>query len=91
MIASDGDIPALTRHIRAAMAPSRACSLSMRERKLVTLEDAVQDAFVSLTPQARPSRIDPRGPKADLVVFDPRVRNTATAENRANTPRASRS
>ena len=86
MIASDGEVPVFGRanpHPRSYGTFARVLGLYVRERKVLTLEDAIRR--MSSFPAARLGLADRGvvrpGMKADLVVFDPaRVRDTATYE-----------
>ena len=87
MIASDGEVPIFGRgapHPRSYGTFARVLGVYVREKKILTLEDAVRkmssfpgDARIGLTDRGvlRP------GMKADIAVFDPaRVRDAATFE-----------
>ncbi len=84
MIASDGEVPIFGRanpHPRSYGTFARVLGVYVREKKLLTLEDAVRR--MSAFPAARLGLLDRGvlrpGLKADLVVFDPSlVRDTAT-------------
>jgi dihydroorotase/N-acyl-D-amino-acid deacylase len=84
MIASDGEIPIFGRempHPRSYGTFSRVLSVYVRERNVITLEDAVRK--MSSFPAQRLGLLDRGvlrpGMKADLAVFDPsRVKDTAT-------------
>ncbi len=88
MIASDGEIPigigfpkVGVPHPRSYGTFARVLAVYVRERKIVTLEDAVRK--MSLLPAQRLGLQDRGllrpGMKADIAVFDPaRVRDTAT-------------
>jgi N-acyl-D-amino-acid deacylase len=84
MIGSDGEVPTFGRanpHPRSYGTFARVLGLYVREKKTLTLEDAVRK--MSAFPAARLGLTDRGvirpGMKADLVVFDPqRVRDTAT-------------
>lgn len=87
MVASDGEIPVFGRgapHPRSYGTFARVLGAYVREKKLLSLEDAVRK--MTSLPAARlglPDRgILRPGMKADLVVFDPgTVRDRATFEN----------
>jgi N-acyl-D-amino-acid deacylase len=87
MIASDGEVPAFGRgnpHPRSYGTFARVLGVYVRERRVLTLEDAVRR--MTSFPAARiglPDRgVLRSGMKADLVVFDPaRVRDTATFDS----------
>jgi N-acyl-D-amino-acid deacylase len=84
MIGSDGEVPIFGRanpHPRSYGTFARVLSVYVREKKLLTLEEAVRK--MSAFPAARlrlPDRgILRAGMKADIVIFDPAtVRDTAT-------------
>ena len=84
MIASDGEVPIFGRanpHPRSYGTFARVLGVYVRDRKIVTLEDAVRK--MSSFPAARLGLTDRGllrpGMKADLAIFDPaRVRDTAT-------------
>jgi N-acyl-D-amino-acid deacylase len=84
MIASDGEIPTFGRanpHPRSYGTFVRVLSTYVREKKILTLEDAVRK--MTAFPAARLGLTDRGllrpGLKADIAVFDPaRVRDTAT-------------
>jgi N-acyl-D-amino-acid deacylase len=84
MIASDGEVPIFGRavpHARSYGTFARVLSLYVREKHLLTLEDAVRK--MTAFPAARlglPDRGVLRpGLKADIVVFDPaKISDTAT-------------
>jgi dihydroorotase/N-acyl-D-amino-acid deacylase len=86
MIASDGEVPVFGRaflHPRSYGTFARVLAVYVREKKTLTLEDAIRR--MSSFPAARlglPDRgVLRAGMKADVVVFDPaRVRDTATYE-----------
>jgi len=86
MIASDGEVPIFGRnvpHPRSYGTFARVLGLYVREKKLLSLETAVQK--MSALPAQRLGLTDRgvlrTGLKADLVIFDPaRVRDTATFE-----------
>jgi N-acyl-D-amino-acid deacylase len=86
MIASDGEIPIFGRnhpHPRSYGTFSRVLGVYARDKKLLSLETAVQK--MSALPAQRLGLADRgvlrQGLKADLAVFDPgRVRDTATFE-----------
>jgi N-acyl-D-amino-acid deacylase len=86
MIASDGEIPTFGRanpHPRSYGTFARVLSVYVRERRTLTLEDAVRK--MTAFPAQRLGLVDRGlvrpGMKADLVVFDPaRVRDLATFE-----------
>jgi N-acyl-D-aspartate/D-glutamate deacylase len=84
MIASDGEVPIFGRanpHPRSYGTFVRVLGVYVREKKLLTLEDAVRK--MTAFPVAR-LRLNDRGIlrpgfKADIVIFDPSsVRDTAT-------------
>jgi N-acyl-D-amino-acid deacylase len=84
MIASDGEVPIFGRaspHPRSYGTFARVLGVYVREKRVLTLEDAVRK--MTSFPAAR-LRLNDRGiirpgMKADLTVFDPtRVRDTAT-------------
>jgi N-acyl-D-amino-acid deacylase len=86
MVASDGEVPLFGRanpHPRSYGTFARVLGRYVRDRKVLTLEDAVRK--MTSFPAAR-LRLTDRGilrpgMKADLAVFDPaRVRDTATFE-----------
>jgi dihydroorotase/N-acyl-D-amino-acid deacylase len=86
MVASDGEVPIFGRaspHPRSYGTFARVLGVYVRDRQVLTLEDAVRK--MTSMPAAR-LRIMDRGTlrpgmKADLAVFDPaRVRDTATFE-----------
>jgi dihydroorotase/N-acyl-D-amino-acid deacylase len=91
MIASDGDIPAGLDDTKAGLPHprsygtfARVLAVYVRERKLITLEEAVRK--MSSFPAQRLGLLDrgsiQTGFKADVVVFDPaRVRDVATYDN----------
>ena len=84
MIASDGEIPIFGRanpHPRSYGTFARVLAVYVREKKLLTLEDAVRK--MTAAPAARLALSDRGvlrpGLKADIAVFDPaRVRDLAT-------------
>jgi N-acyl-D-amino-acid deacylase len=86
MIASDGEIPIFGKempHPRSYGTFSRVLSVYVRERNVLTLEDAVRK--MSSFPAQRLGLLDRGvlrpGMKADLAIFDPaRVRDKATFE-----------
>jgi N-acyl-D-amino-acid deacylase len=86
MIGSDGGIPAFGKdhpHPRSYGAFARVLAVYVRERKIVTLEDAVRK--MTSFPAQRLGLLDRGmlrpGMKADLAVFDPaQVRDAATFE-----------
>ena len=86
MIASDGEVPLFGRgapHPRSYGTFARVLAVYVREKKLLTLEDAVRK--MSSFPAARIGLADRgvlrAGMKADIAVFDPaRVRDAATFE-----------
>ena len=86
MIASDGEIPIFNQnhpHPRSYGTFSRVLGVYVREKKLLSLETAVQK--MSALPAQRLGLTDRgvirQGLKADLAIFDPaRVRDTATFE-----------
>ncbi|HSL69273.1 MAG TPA: amidohydrolase family protein, partial [Longimicrobiales bacterium] len=86
MIASDGEVPVLGRghpHPRSYGTFARVLAVYVRERNVLTLEEAVRK--MSAYPAQRLGLTDRGvlrpGLKADLVVFDPaRVRDAATFE-----------
>jgi N-acyl-D-amino-acid deacylase len=88
MVASDGDIPAGfgdpnagPTHPRSYGTFARVLGVYVRERKLITLEDAVRkmSAFPARRLGLRDRGLIQIGMKADIVVFDPaRVRDQAT-------------
>jgi N-acyl-D-amino-acid deacylase len=86
MIASDGEIPTFGRanpHPRSYGTFARVLSMYARERRTLTLEDAVRK--MTAFPAQRLGLVDRGlvrpGMKADLVVFDPaRIRDLATFE-----------
>ena len=97
MVASDA-VMARARAIRAARAPTRACSGDyVREQKVLPLMDALRK--ITLMPAQRLERRAPLlqdkgrvrvGADADLTVFDPApVRDLATWTAPARRPRAS--
>jgi dihydroorotase/N-acyl-D-amino-acid deacylase len=87
MIGSDGEIPEFGRaspHPRSYGTFVRVLGVYWRERKLLTLEDAIRK--MTSFPAARLGFLDRGivrpGMKADLVIFDPgRVRDLATFDN----------
>jgi N-acyl-D-amino-acid deacylase len=86
MIASDGEIPNFGKeapHPRSYGTWARVLNVYVRERKVITLEDAVRK--MTTLPAQRLGLADRGllrpGMKADIAVFDPeRVRDTATFE-----------
>ncbi|HZW53617.1 MAG TPA: D-aminoacylase [Candidatus Elarobacter sp.] len=86
MIASDGEVPIYGRanpHPRSYGTFARVLGVYVRDKKLLTLEDAIRK--MAAFPAARLGLVDRGvlrpGMKADVVVFDPsRVRDTATYE-----------
>ena len=86
MIGSDGEIPAFGRaspHPRSYGTFVRVLGVYVRDRKLLTLEDAIRrmTSFPAARLEADRGILRP-GMKADLVVFDPdRVRDLATFDN----------
>jgi N-acyl-D-amino-acid deacylase len=86
MVASDGEVPIFGRgvpHPRSYGTFARILSEYVRERRLLTLEEAVRK--MSAFPAARIGLVDrgvlKEGMKADIAVFDPaRVRDMATFE-----------
>jgi dihydroorotase/N-acyl-D-amino-acid deacylase len=86
MVASDGEVPIFGRgvpHPRSYGTFARILSEYVRERRLLTLEEAVRK--MSAFPAARIGLADrgvlKEGMKADIAVFDPaRVRDMATFE-----------
>src|SRR5262249_32159943 len=86
MIASDGEIPIFGRakpHPRSYGTFARVLGVYVREKHVLTLEDAVRK--MTAFPAARLRLIDRGvlrpGMKADIAVFDPAtVRDTATYE-----------
>jgi N-acyl-D-amino-acid deacylase len=84
MIASDGEIPIFGRanpHPRSYGTFARVLAVYVRDKKLLTLEDAVRK--MTAAPAARLALSDRgvlrRGLKADIAVFDPaRVRDLAS-------------
>jgi dihydroorotase/N-acyl-D-amino-acid deacylase len=86
MIASDGEIPLFGRgapHPRSYGTFARVLAVYVREKKILTLEEAVRK--MSSFPAARIGLTDRGvlrpGMKADIAVFDPaRVRDAATFE-----------
>ncbi len=85
MIASDGEIPAAgPTHPRSYGAFVRVLGAYVRERKLLTLEEAVRkmSSFPAHRLRLRDRGSIETGLKADIVVFDPaRVRDAATYDN----------
>ncbi len=91
MIASDGEIPAglgepnaSPTHPRSYGTFARVLGVYVRERKLVTLEEAVRkmSSFPAQRLRLRDRGLIQTGMKADIVVFDPaRVRDPATYDN----------
>ena len=87
MIASDGDIPVFGKeapHPRSYGTFARVLGVYVRERKILTLQDAIRR--MSSMPAQRLSFPDRGllrpGMKADIVVFDPAtVADKATFEN----------
>ena len=86
MIASDGEVPVFGRgapHPRSYGTFARVLAVYVREKKILTLEDAVRR--MSSMPAMRIGLLDRGvirpGMKADIAVFDPeRVRDVATFE-----------
>jgi dihydroorotase/N-acyl-D-amino-acid deacylase len=86
MIASDGEVPVFGRanpHPRSYGTFARVLGMYVREKKILTLEDAIRR--MSSFPAARLGLSDRGvlrpGMKADVVILDPRtVRDTATYE-----------
>ena len=84
MIASDGEVPIFGRanpHPRSYGTFARVLGVYVREKKLLTLEDAVRKmtAFPAARLWLSDRGILRPGLKADIVVFDPsKVRDTAT-------------
>jgi N-acyl-D-aspartate/D-glutamate deacylase len=86
MIASDGEVPIFGRanpHPRSYGTFARVLGVYVRERKVLTLEDAIRK--MTAFPAARLGLTDRGvlrpGMKADVAVFDAeRVRDTATYE-----------
>jgi N-acyl-D-amino-acid deacylase len=86
MIASDGEIPIFGKnspHPRSYGTFARVLGIYVREKKLLTLETAVQK--MSALPSQRLGLTDRgvlrAGTKADIAIFDPqRVRDIATFE-----------
>jgi dihydroorotase/N-acyl-D-amino-acid deacylase len=86
MVASDGEVPVFGRanpHPRSYGTFARVLGIYVREKKVLTLEDAVRK--MSAAPAARLGLSDRGvlrpGMKADIAVFDPAtVRDTATFE-----------
>ncbi|MGH9364385.1 MAG: N-acyl-D-amino-acid deacylase family protein [Thermoanaerobaculia bacterium] len=87
MIASDGEVAIFGKaspHPRSYGTFARVLAVYVREKKLVTLEDAVRK--MTSFPAQRVGLVDRGilrpGMKADIVVFDPaRIRDRATYEN----------
>jgi dihydroorotase/N-acyl-D-amino-acid deacylase len=87
MIGSDGEIPVFGKaapHPRSYGTFARVLAVYVRERKILTLEDAVRK--MTSFPAQRLGLLDRGllrpGMRADIVVFDPtRVRDAATFEN----------
>jgi len=87
MIASDGEVPIFGKdspHPRSYGTFARVLALYVREKKLLSLEEAVRK--MSSLPAQRIGLADRgllrAGMKADIVVFDPsRVKDNATFEN----------
>lgn len=87
MIASDGEVTIFAKaspHPRSYGTFPRVLSVYVREKKLLTLEDAVRK--MTSFPAQRVGLVDRGilrpGMKADIVVFDPvRIRDRATYEN----------
>jgi N-acyl-D-aspartate/D-glutamate deacylase len=86
MVASDGEVPTFGRgnpHPRSYGTFARVLAVYVREKKLLTLEDAVRK--MTSYPAQRLGLLDRGvlrpGMKADIAVFDPaRVRDAATFE-----------
>jgi len=86
MVASDGEVPVFGRanpHPRSYGTFARVLGVYVRDKKVLTLEDAVRK--MSAFPAARLGLTDRGvlrpGMKADIAVFDPAtVRDTATFE-----------
>ena len=84
MIASDGEIPIFGRanpHPRSYGTFARVLGVYVRERRVLTLEDAIRKmtAFPAARLRLTDRGIVRPGMKADLAIFDPaRVRDTAT-------------
>jgi N-acyl-D-amino-acid deacylase len=86
MIGSDGEVPVFGKdhpHPRSYGTFARVLAVYVRERKAITLEDAVRK--MSAFPAQRLGLLDRGvlrpGMKADIVIFDPaRVRDAATFE-----------
>jgi N-acyl-D-amino-acid deacylase len=86
MVASDGEVPIFGRanpHPRSYGTFARVLGLYVREKQVLTLEEAVRK--MTSFPAARLGLTDRGllrpGLKADLAIFDPaRVRDTATFE-----------
>jgi N-acyl-D-amino-acid deacylase len=86
MVGSDGEVPVFGRaspHPRSYGTFARVLGMYVRDRKIVTLEDAVRrmSAFPAQRLGLHDRGILRPGMKADIVIFDPvRVRDTATFE-----------
>jgi dihydroorotase/N-acyl-D-amino-acid deacylase len=86
MIASDGEVPIFGQanpHPRSYGTFARVLGVYVREKKVLTLEDAVRrmSAFPAARLQLADRGLVRPGMKADLAVFDPAtVRDTATFE-----------
>ncbi|MGH7460237.1 MAG: N-acyl-D-amino-acid deacylase family protein [Longimicrobiales bacterium] len=86
MIATDGEVPILNRgnpHPRSYGTFARVLSVYVRERKALTLEDAVRKmtSFPAQRLGIHDRGLLQPGMKADIAVFDPaRVRDAATFE-----------
>jgi len=86
MIASDGEVPVFGRaypHPRSYGTFARVLGMYVREKKILTLEDAIRrmTAFPAAKLGLSDRGVLRPGMKADIVVFDPAsVRDTATYE-----------
>lgn len=86
MVASDGEVPVFGRaspHPRSYGTFARVLGLYVREKKVLTLEDAVRKmtSFPAVRLGITDRGILRPGTKADIAIFDPaRVRDTATFE-----------